>query len=474
MIEKCAKIRPAMKRLCLLALLFATSAAAAEKPNVLFIAIDDLNDWVGVLGGHPQARTPNIDRLANRGVLFTHAYTAAPACNPSRAALMTGIAPYRSGVYLNSQDWRPALADADTLQQHFHDDGYWAAGSGKIYHGSFSGGTFWDEYWPSTDKVRPADPKPDGLPLNGISDTGHFDWGPVNAPVEEMGDYKVAAWITSQLERKHDKPFFLAFGVVKPHLPWYVPQKYFDQFPIESIELPTFNSDDLADVPAAGVRMAKPEGDHKNVVDHNQWRQAVQGYLASILFADEMVGKVLDALDRSSYADNTIIVLWTDHGWHLGEKSHWRKFALWEEATRTPLMFVVPKGIAPGLEAGTQAGQRVDTPVSLLDIYPTLVELCGLKTNNALMGESLTPLLADAHAKWERPALTTHGRLNHALRTPLYRYIRYADGSEELYDHRKDPYEWKNLARDPAYKAVIEGLLPWLPSEDAPDQPKVK
>ena len=459
-------------RLILLALLCCGLSAATDKPNVLFIAIDDLNDWIGVLGGHPQARTPNIDRLANRGVLFTRAYTAAPACNPSRAALMTGVAPHRSGVYLNSQDWRPALKDVTTMPRHFHDNGYWAAGAGKIYHGRFSENTYWDDYWPSRENSRPSDPAPDDLPVNGIPDTGHFDWGPVNVANEEMGDHQVSEWIMGQLRREHDKPFFLAFGVFRPHLPWFVPPEYFDEFPLESIELPTFNSDDLADVPAAGVRMARPERDHKRVVEHNQWRHAVRGYLASMLFADEMVGRVLDTLDASPYADNTIIVLWTDHGWHLGEKSHWRKFALWEEATRTPLMFVVPEGVAPGLRAGTKAGRRVDTPVSLLDIYPTLIELCGLSANRDLMGASLAPLLADPKAKWDRPALTTYGRLNHALRTPLYRYIRYADGSEELYDHRKDPYEWKNLAREPDYRAVIEGLRPWLPKENAPDQPR--
>ncbi len=460
------------KRLLVLAVLSAVLGGAADKPNVLFIAIDDLNDWIGVLGGHPQARTPHIDRLANRGVLFTHAYTAAPACNPSRAALMTGIAPHRSGVYLNSQDWRPALADAVTMPRHFHDNGYWAAGSGKIYHGAFAANTFWDAYWPSMDEPRPFDPKPDERPVNGIPNAAHFDWGPVDVPNQEMGDYQVSEWIKGQLEREHDKPFFLAFGVFRPHLPWYVPPKYFDAFPLESIELPTFNGDDLADVPAAGVKMANPGRDHKNVVDHDQWRQAVRGYLASMLFADEMVGRVLDALEQSAYADDTIIVLWTDHGWHLGEKSHWRKFALWEEATRTPLMFVVPEGVAPGLEAGTEAGRRVDTPVSLLDVYPTLVELCGLSENRELSGASLVSLMADPDAAWDRPALTTHGRLNHALRTPLYRYIRYADGSEELYDHRTDAYEWKNLSREPAYQVVLDGLRPWLPAENAPDQPK--
>ncbi len=463
-----------MRLLPALFLLACLSSSAAERPNVLFIAIDDLNDWIGALGGHPQAKTPNLDRLAERGVLFTHAYTAVPACNPSRAALMTGIPAHRSGVYLNSQPWRPAMPDAVTLPQHFRKAGYWVGGSGKIYHGAYPDPASWDEYWPSQTKNKPDDPMPPNRPVNGIPKTAHFDWGPVDAPTEEMGDAKVVDWVAAKLAGEFDKPFFLACGMFRPHLPWYAPQKYFDMFPLESIELPSVNPDDLVDVPAAGVRMARPDGDHKKVIEHHQYRQAVQGYLASIAFVDEQIGRLLDAFDNSRYANNTILILWTDHGWHLGEKHHWRKFALWEEATRVPLMMVVPKAVAPGLSAGTQAGVRVETPVSLLDIYPTLVDLAGLEENPALAGWSLVPLLEDPKAEWDKPALTTHGRANHALRTPLYRYIRYADGGEELYDHRTDPMEWKNLARDPQYSAVIDALKPWLPQTDAPDAEKAR
>ncbi|MBI1352907.1 MAG: sulfatase-like hydrolase/transferase [Acidobacteria bacterium] len=461
-----------MRKLLVLFGLAALSAAAAERPNVLFVAIDDLNDWIGVLGGHPQAKTPNLDRLAERGVLFTHAYTAAPACNPSRASLMTGIAPYKSGVYLNSQPWRPAMPNAVTIPQHFRKNGYWVGASGKIFHGAFPDPASWDEYWPSQTKNKPDDPKPAVTPVNGIPKTAHFDWGPVTESSEEMGDYQVVDWVVGKLNQKWDKPFFLACGMYKPHLPWYVPQKYFDMFPLERIELPSTNPDDLVDIPAAGVKMAKPQGDHKKVIDHNQYRQAVQGYLAAIAFVDEQIGRLLDAFDKSPRSKDTILILWTDHGWHLGEKQHWRKFALWEEATRTPLMMVVPKGVAPGMPEGTKAGTKVEAPVSLLDIYPTLVELAKLDANPALMGESLVPLLKDPKAKWDRASVTTEGRGNHAVRTPLYRYIRYADGDEELYDHRTDPMEWKNLARDPQYSAVIEGLRAWLPKTDAPDAPK--
>ena len=215
--------------------------------------------------------------------------------------------------------------------------------------------------------------------------------------------------------------------------------------------------------------MARPQRDHAQVLKHAQWRKAVHGYLAATAFADAQVGRVLDALDKSGQADNTIVVLWTDHGWHLGEKKHWRKFTLWEESARTPLMFVVPKGLAKALPGGTLADVRVDRPVGLIDIYPTLLDLCGLAANPANEGRSLAPLLADKNAKWQRPALTTHGRNNHGLRTARWRYIRYADGSEELYDHEADPNEWRNLADNPKLAKTKKRLAKWLPNTNAPN-----
>ncbi len=455
--------------LCLLA---ATSGAEIKRPNVLFIAIDDLNDWVGKLGGHPQTLTPNIDRLADRGVLFANAHCAAPACNPSRASLMTGIAPYRSGVYLNPQPWKPVLADKVTLSQHFMQNGYLAIGSGKIYHGSYPDPTSWNVYWPSQTKNRPGDPMPKVKSINGLN-MAHFDWGPVDANDTDMGDTKVVDWVIKQIQTRHDKPLFLACGIFRPHLPWYVPRKYFDRFPLENIRLPAHRDDDLDDIPAAGVQMAKPSRDHAAVLKHNQWHAAVRGYLASISYADGQVGRLIDALDASDLARNTIVVLWTDHGWHLGEKKHWRKFALWEEATRTPLIFVAPRG-TPGLPAGTRAGTRIEKPVSLLDIYPTLADLSGLPPRKGLSGQSLVPLMANPNIDWTRPAITTQGRLNHAIRTDRWRYIRYADGEEELYDHQTDPMEYTNLADQPEYKKVKQELSEWLPKENAPNAPRDK
>jgi len=439
----------------------------STRPNVLFIAIDDLNDWIGAMAGHSQTLTPNLDRLAKRGVLFTRAYCAAPACNPSRAALMTGILPSTSGIYHNPNPWRAALPKAVTIPQHFMAEGYWAGGSGKIYHGSYPDPSSWNEFFPSKTQQRPNDPLPPNRPIAGVSKS-HFDWGPVDVPDQQMGDTQVADWVIKQLKRSRDKPFFLACGFYRPHLPWYVPRKYFDKFPADKIVLPQVPDNDLDDIPPIGLKIARPGGDHKNVTEAGQWQTAVQGYLASINFTDTHLGRVIDALDASPHAGNTIIVLWTDHGWHLGEKKHWRKFSLWEEATRTPVMFVVPKSTS-GLQAGTAAGVRCERPVGLIDLYPTLVELCGLKPNSRLQGQSFVPLLKDPNAKWQKPALTTHGRNNHALRSERWRYIRYSDGSEELYDHDKDPMEWTNLADDSRFTDVKKNLVQWFPAQNAPE-----
>lgn len=433
-------------------------AQAQQKPNVLFIAVDDLNDWIGAYGGYPGVKTPNLDRLAKEGEIFTRAYCSAPACNPSRASLLTGIKPSTSGVYHNEQPWRPALPKAVTLPQYFTANGYEVQGIGKIFHGAYEDPASWPVYH----KVQPS-PEPPGAPVVG---KGHFDWSPVKAEDKDMGDYKNVDLAISFLQQKRQKPFFLAVGFTRPHLPWYVPQKYFDQYPLSAIQLPKVTANDLADVPAAGVAIAKPAGDHAFIKKSGQWKNAIQGYLASITFTDGQIGRLLDALKSSPYHQNTIIVLFGDHGWHLGEKEHWRKFALWEEAARVP--FIV---LAPGI---TKAGSTSRRPVSLLDIYPTLVDLCGLPAKKDLEGISLEPLLKNPLAVRDQPALTTHGLNNHSLRSERWRYIRYADGSEELYDHDNDPEEWKNLAGDPQYANVKAAFAKWLPKVNAADAPSKK
>ncbi len=436
-------------------------ANSADKPDILFIAIDDQNDWVGCLEGHPQADTPNLDRLVSRGTLFTNAQCAAPACNPSRAALMSGLRPWTTGIYVNPQPYGKPLKDVLTLNRYMMQQGYEVLGGGKIYHGG--GGlanekeTDWDGYF-----NRGGDPRPPVKSVSGLN-MSHFDWGPLDASDEEMGDYRLVSWASEELQKEHDKPLFLAVGFVKPHLPWYVPRKYFDMFPLESIQLPIVPDDDLDDIPAAGVKMARPEGDHRAVLSHNQWKQAVQGYLATGKFLDEQIGRLVDAVDRSGKADELLIVLWSDHGWHLGEKQHWRKFALWDEATRAPLAF-----IAPGV---TRPNVRCDVGVDFMSIYPTLVDLAGLPIPDHVQGPSLRPLLEDPNATWEQLAVTTHGRGNHGVRDRHWRYIRYADGSEELYDHRKDPNEWTNLADKPDYTEIKERLAKACPASEAENAP---
>jgi arylsulfatase A-like enzyme len=438
--------------LLLLTMLPATLHADTTKPNVLFIAVDDLRDWVGYLG-HDQARTPNLDRLAKRGVYFTRSFCAAPSCNPSRAALLSGIRPSSSGVYVNSQDWRKPLADTRTLQQHFQNNGYATFGCGKIYHGAFTTDKGWTDYFrPKAGKGKKAAKEKDG----GV---GGIKFSPLSTGDEQMPDYRFVTYALGQLKKKHEKPFFLAVGFTKPHMPWSVPKKYFDMHPLDKIKLPPHKPDDLEGVPPAGVKMARPNGDHAAIVKSGRWKEAVQGYLAAISFFDAQLGRLIDGFDKSDYKDNTIIVLWSDHGWHLGEKKHWRKFALWEQATRSPLLFVGP-GIKPGVCHRT---------VDLMCVYPTLCDLCGLSTPKHVQGKSVKPLLDDPKAKWGTPALMTWMRNNHAVRTERWRYIRYANGDEELYDHDADPNEWKNLAAEAKYADVKKQLARFFPKENKPD-----
>ncbi|MBX3412047.1 MAG: sulfatase [Pirellulales bacterium] len=447
-----------------LGLLVKSSVAAESKPNVLFIAVDDLNDWVSPLGGYQGTKTPNLDRLASRGVTFTRAYCSAPACNPSRASLLTGIQPSTSGVYHNNQPWRRALPETVTLPQHFMAAGYTVRGGGKIYHGAYPDAASWQEYFAQKRDPGPGEPKK--ARRQQEEHPRPFTWGPLDVDDAEMPDAKTAEWAIEQLSQPAEKPFFLAVGFYKPHLQWYVPQKYFDLYPLSDVKRPIVPENDLDDVPLLGRQMAKPRGDHRLIVEGDYWESAVQAYLAAISFADGQIGRVLEALETSPHARNTIVVLWGDHGWHLGEKEHWRKFALWEEATRVPLFISVP-GI-------TTPGARCERTVSLIDLYPTLIELCGLPPRETLAGRSIAPLLAEPSAEWEHPVLTTHGRDNHAVRDERWRYIRYSDGSEELYDHAADPREWKNLAQEPRWAEVKSQLARHLPAVNADDAATVR
>jgi arylsulfatase A-like enzyme len=443
-------------------------AQQAAKPNVLFVAIDDLRDWVRYLG-YEQVKTPNLDRLSQRGVTFTHAYCASPVCNPSRTALMSGQRSSTTGVYSNSIDWRP-LVQVTTLNEHFRNNGYYVCGAGKIYHGSYPRDKDWDDY----QHERTMDPddvdgatkgsgkqKGKAATSDAASDgVGGIKFKPLNVRDEDMVDYHTVSYALKQLNRSHDKPIFLACGLHKPHMAWDVPKKYYDMYPLEKIQLPKVLETDLDDIPEAGKRMAKLEGDHAAILASGRWKEAVQGYLAAITFCDAMVGRLIDGFDTSPNKDNTIVMLWSDHGWHLGEKQHWRKFALWEEATRAPFLIS-----APGV---TKPGTTCDRTIDYMSIYPTLCDLAGIPTPKHCEGTSIKKLLENPKAAWGLPAITTHGYQNHTVRTEKYRYIRYADGSEELYDEVADPQEWKNLAADSNYAAVKKDLGQWLPKTNVP------
>ncbi len=421
------------------------AAQSGRRPNVLMIAVDDLNDWIGALGGHPQSLTPNMDRLARRGVIFRHAYCQAPSCNPSRASLLTGKRPSTSGVYQNNDVWRDAMPTEVTLPQHFRLHGYEVLGGGKIFHGPMNEAASWDYYY-----NPPGFLHPDDTPVNGLNQ-GHFDWSPIDAEDEETADGMLADWAANYLSKPRRRPFFLACGFYRPHLPWYAPKKYFEKFPEAATLLPKYLANDLDDVPASAPHNQR---DHDNVTSSGQWKKAVAAYLACIHYADRNVGRVLDALDASPHADNTVIVLWTDHGWHLGEKNHWRKFSLWEESCRVPIIFA-----GAGVRSEDRACERT---VELLDIYPTLTDLAGIPARPEVEGRSLRPLLDDPGAEWDKPAITSMGPQKISVRTERWRYTRYPDG-EELYDHWHDPQEWENLAGAEAYADVRRELAALLP-----------
>ena len=453
-----------------------------EKPNVLFIAIDDLNDWIKPLHPGSPVLTPNLDRLFKRGVLFTRAYCSSPACNPSRASLLTGLRPSTTGIYGNHSDWRKALPDADTIPQHFMKHGYHAVGAGKIFHhawnGAFHDDASFEDFQMIPDPPDGLFPEPrlcgidtwiggarDGMP---ISPTSLFDWGIHPEREQDAVDYHTASYAVNWLKGKHAKPWFLATGFFRPHMPCYAPQKYFDMYPLDEIKLPPVLKDDLSDIPGGGMhlwKIGKPFI-YQTIVQHNKLKEAVRAYYACVTFMDAQLGRVLDALDNSPYKKDTIIVLWSDHGYHLVEKEHWGKFVLWEKATRMPFFISAP-GVTPENDICTR-------PVSLLDIYPTLNTLCGLEPKPELEGVDLSPLLKNPKKNRDHAVVSTYLQNNHAVRSERYRYIRYSDGTEELYDHKTDPDEWNNVAENPEYRGIINDHRQWLPGINAPQVPDMQ
>jgi arylsulfatase A-like enzyme len=447
------------------------TAQAAERPNVLLVAIDDLSDWVGCLDGHPQARTPNIDRLAARGMLFTNAHCQGPICGPSRASLLSGLFPHTTGVYdqPNKSLWQDPRFDGHLLPQYFASHGYHTLGVGKIPHGYPLEKVFAESGDQGNSGPKPSGGKRFHYHLPDVPWSGtQTDWGVFPESDEQMPDYQSASWAVERLARDFDKPFFMAVGFHRPHVPFYVPQPWFEPFPLADVVLPPVLVNDLDDVPDISRRLHAvpkyPNLAYLQANDNEQFKLCVQAYLACVSFVDHQVGRVLQALEKSSHANNTVIVLFSDHGYHLGEKDRVSKHSLWEEATRVPLIVVRPnKASSRDLQS-----QTCQQPVGLIDLYPTLTELCGLPPVATNEGRSLAPLLENPQAAWRDAILTTYARGNHALRSTRYRYIRFQDGSEELYDHANDPHEWENLAGRADMQSVIEQFKPHLPRVDAP------
>ncbi len=468
----------------LLLLVFSTLRLdAAEKPNVLFLAVDDMNDWIGCMDTTPSALTPNLDRLASRGVVFTNAHTAGVFCAPSRAAIFTGQFASTTGCYRTS-NYFVDHPEIEPLQVSFSKAGYNTFGAGKLFHHPVGAVDVrgWSEFflrnqtqreggWPldswSTETPFPS-PFPSSVYNRDQEITGglFLEWGSIpNDREEEMADTIRINWAVDKLNEKHEEPFFLGVGIYAPHFPNYCPEKYFDLYDPKQIPLPPYKPGDLDDLPAKIRKMKEARSRiHQKLESLNAVGDAIHGYLACMSYADAMMGRVLDALAASPYADNTVVVLWSDHGYHHGEKGDWGKHTLWERTSNVPFIWAGP-GIASGRES--------DVTVSLIDMYPTLVDLCGLaKPHQTLEGESLVIALADPGAATDRDVFLPHMNPGeYAIINRDWRYIRYGDDGEELYDVQADPNEWNNLADEPQHNGLKAQMRKSAPPHFAPAAP---
>jgi len=441
-----------------------TAKVDARKLNVLFIAVDDLNNHLGCYSNRI-VKSPNVDRLAKRGVRFDLAYCQFPLCSPSRVSLLTGLRPDTTRIFDLQTDFRKTtLPGAVTMPQMFRQNGYHVARVGKIFHYGVPdqiGTSGLDDplSWDQTvnprgrdkreeDKVTNLNPQNRGL---GAS----LAWYESPGQDDEFTDAKVAAETIRLLEEQKDRPFFIGCGFYRPHVPWIVPKKYFDFYPLERISLPTGPPNDRDDIPPAALWVTPANYG----LSDEDCRRAIRAYYASISYLDAQLGKVLDALDRLRLWDKTIVILWGDHGWHLGEHGLWQKMSLFEESARVPLVVA-----APGAKAKGKACGRV---VESLDVYPTLADLCGLTPPHNLAGASLRPLLSNPRMRWDRPAYAQVQRsdkdsrfMGRSVRTERWRYTEWDEGKKgvELYDHLKDPREFSNLANDPEYARVVDEL----------------
>ncbi len=475
--------------LCLSAITSTAYGNTLNRPNVLFIIVDDLNDWIGPMKGNPHAITPNLDKLFSQSTRFDNAHCNAPVCSASRSSMLSGLRPSTTGWYSNQSSIKKtdekALRGISPLPLHFRNNGYITLAGGKIYHrgvADFNRDLIWSEH--KSKYHLPEEYRKRGhgyggdffypFPRNGGQIYEHFDkrvrgqslcWEALedeDIPNGLMPDEELSAWAVKQLQQTYSQPFFLAVGFLRPHVPYTAPKKYFDLYKNLNIESAVAFDYEMSDIPTYGKAMAVgllPGGDHKNVmaISEDYDRQLTLAYLACISFIDDQVGKVLDALNESDHKSNTIVVFCSDHGQNLGEKKNWRKQCLWEESTRVPLAFRIPKKLP----------QRCRRSVSLVDVYPTLVDLCNLPSAGAIDGVSLMPLISYPESNWDRPAITTWHYKNHSIRSQNWRYSLYRDDTEELYDHIHDPGEHCNLAHDPECQPVIDKLRKWIPKTNA-------
>ena len=445
-----------------------TAKTDARKLNILLVAVDDLNNHLGCYGNR-LVKSPNVDRLAKRGVRFDRAYCQFPLCSPSRVSLLTGLRPDTTRIFDLQTDFRKStLPEVVTLPQWCRQNGWFVARVGKIFHYGVPGqiGTSglddplsWDQVVnprgrdrDEEDRVRNLNPTNRGL---GAA----LAWYESPGTDDEFTDAKVAAETIRLLEGHKDKPFFIGCGFYRPHVPWIVPRKYFDLYPVEKISLPKNAPNDRDDIPPAALTVKPPNYGRTD----EECREAIRAYYASISYMDAQLGKVLNALDRLELWDRTIVILWGDHGWHLGEHGLWQKMSLFEESARVPLIVA-----APGQKSNGKASERV---VESLDVFPTVADLCGLTPPKNLAGASLRPLLNNPKLRWDRPAYTQVQRgdpanrfMGRSLRTDRWRYTEWDDGKRgvELYDHEEDPHELTNLANDPKHAGTIaelKGLL---------------
>lgn len=433
-----------------------------HKPvNFLFMISDDLNDWISAMGDHPQAKTPHIDALAASGTMFTNAHAQAPLCGPSRASFFSGLQPSQTGIYgqISDKDLNAAVGSVSPtllLPQYLRSQGYYSAGRGKVSHEGGQEGMF-DEYIARTSDYGPAPEKR----IKWSDPRTHTDWGAYPEQDEEMQDHITATWGAEFLKREHKKPFFLSLGFIRPHVPWHVPQKWLDKFPLDEISLPVVSDNDFDDIPQSGQNLTNvPQMPTLEWAKANdEWRPIVQAYLASIAFVDHCVGIVMNSLRESGRDKDTMICFTSDNGYHLGEKQRFAKFSLWGRSTRVPLIFAGPD-VTPKIIAD---------PVGLIDIYPTALDMLKLPPNSENAGRSLRPLLTGTKNLPIQPQISVYGKDNFAIIDDRYRYIRYADGAEELYDLRSDPNEWHNIADKPDSKPIMMRLKSMIPQNSRPD-----